>query len=39
MTVDWESHREVLKGLYLRDNKSFAEIKQQLADLYGFSAS
>lgn len=39
MAIDWESHREIMKGLYLGDNKCLAEIMKHLEEHYGFSAS
>lgn len=39
MAVDLESHREILKSLYLRDKKSLAEIMKHLAENYGVSAT
>lgn len=39
MTIDFEPHREILQDFYLKNNKSFAEIKKQLTDHYDFTAS
>ena len=39
MAAEWESHREVLKALYLEKDKSLVEVQKHLAESYGFNAS
>lgn len=39
MAAQLESHRELLKELYLKEDKSLAEVQKHLAERYDVNAS
>lgn len=39
MALDWESHREVLKFLYLENDQSLEEVRKHLAQHHDFKPS